>query len=183
MKILQCTTDRGGKALLERALPYLRQEFKFPMNNITVAFDRRRDESRFGGRTLGMAMKNKVGHYIVILDYRRGDCPERLLDTIAHEFAHVEQMYQCRLDTSVKDKFCWYEDGKVNWYDDSDDINKYWDWPWEVEARERGKRFRDKYAVELLPNGDLSTISLIRKYWRKLWNSNHGTTSPAPIAS
>ena len=93
-----------------------------------------KQSSSRGGTTFGRANYNKIRVEI--------ECRTRniwqIVDTIAHELTHIEQFYKGRLDWDFRDNVWLWKNASFRV---SRSQEEYWNEPWEVEARERSKKF------------------------------------------
>jgi hypothetical protein len=136
-----------AKNLIKKSLPYLKKEFCFPKNVEIRLQERGLDEDR--KLTLGEVVKYVNGDYACILNLNNDGY--NILDTLAHEFTHIEQMYQCRLARSAN-SYHWMENDKsIKRIDKATSFEEYRNYPWEIEARKRGRDFKNKYRAVIDP--------------------------------
>jgi hypothetical protein len=133
--------------LIKKALPYLKKEFSFPKNaEILLQYRERNIE---GTITLGEVYKYPSGKYACVINLNNKG--HSLLDTLGHEFTHIEQMYQCRLAKTAH-CFHWMEaDKTIKRVDKATTFEEYRNYPWEIEARKRGRDFNKKYRAVIDP--------------------------------
>lgn len=135
--------------LVKLAMPHLLAEFDVPENAIDVIV--RPIKAK---HTRGQARSHDNGTFDVEVDCRLIPTA-RLLDTLAHEFTHVEQYHQGRLSHSWGGNQwlrSWVENGTTTTFNTARTHQSYLNRPWEVEARRRGAEFAQKFAhlVEML---------------------------------
>ena len=141
-----------GKALeavklIKKAIPYLKKEFSVPKDVEILLQYRGKDKDN--KITLGEAIRYVGGGYACIINLNNEG--HSILDTLGHEFTHIEQMYQCRLVNSWK-CFHWMESDKtIKRVDKATTFEEYRDYPWEIEARKRGRDFKNKYRAVIDP--------------------------------
>jgi hypothetical protein len=141
-----------GKALeatkmIKKAVPYLKKEFSVPKDvQILLQYEEKDKDNKI---TLGEAIRYVGGGYACIINLNNEG--HSILDTLAHEFTHIEQMYQCRLINSAH-CFHWMESDKtIKRVDKATTFEEYRDYPWEIEARKRGRDFKNKYRAVIDP--------------------------------
>lgn len=133
--------------LINKALPYLKKEFCYPKHvEIRLQF---RERDKDGRITLGEVVKYDSDDYACIINLNHEG--HSILDTLGHEFTHIEQMWQCRLAQSAY-CFHWMEDDKtIKRVDKATTFEEYRNYPWEIEARMRGRDFKKKYSAMIDP--------------------------------
>ena len=106
--------------LLKKALPYFDKYLDLP--------------ETVGIKLCAIKARNTSGNWfdttkIACIDYRKSF--NEMMDTIAHELVHAEQYHQGRLTNSS------WMDKKWAGPMHTKSFKKYWNFPWEVEARAR----------------------------------------------
>jgi len=136
-----------AKNLIKKSLPYLKKEFCFPKNVEIHLQEREPDEDK--RVTLGEVVKFTNGNYGCILNLNNDGYS--LIETLAHEFTHIEQIWQCRLAKSAQ-CYHWMEnDKRIRRVDKATSFEEYRNYPWEIEARKRGRDFKNKYRAVIDP--------------------------------
>lgn len=140
-------------------IPCLKESFSLP-ENITILIEgNERVDGEDGLVVLGSASALRHGEYICRIngDYH-SPYSTRILETLGHEFTHIEQMHQSRLRATTRN-FLWIDPTKelkvfpIHGFSHQE----YLDFPWEIEARQRGSEFSTKYAT-LISNSPTSTV-------------------------
>lgn len=134
--------------LIKKALPYLKKEFSYPKNvQILLQYNERDKDGRI---CLGevITYTNSKDYGCVINLNNEGFS---ILNTLAHEFTHIEQMYQCRLLQTAQCYHWMDDDKKIRRVDKATTFEQYRNYPWEIEARKRGRDFKNKYRAVIDP--------------------------------
>lgn len=165
-----CGPEPKAKELLLQALPYLEKEFSIPSKDLYIYLVPLYQESE-KEIELGYVTSERIGIEgaisVVINTKRRAGV--RMLETIAHEFVHVEQVHQCRLAVYEKVRH-WQAPHGIERYGPPQSFEEYLNLPWEIEARERGKLFTNKYKYDILKPHQLSTVDRLKRLWRMIWS-------------
>lgn len=133
--------------LINKAIPYLKEEFSYP--TVVEILLQYRERGEDGNLCLGEVYKYKDGGYACVINLNHEG--RSILDTLGHEFTHIEQMYQCRLAQSVQ-CYHWMDDDKtIRRVDKATTFEEYRNYPWEIEARKRGRDFKKKYRAVIDP--------------------------------
>jgi len=132
--------------LIRKALPYLYKEFDLP-------YDFKFLIRPIKGNATGRAISEN-GKLWVEIDCR-APIYYKLIETIAHECTHIEQYKQNRIVAYPRGSQMYYEwvrpDGSTEQHRQSGvSYETYFAFPWEVEARARGKAFAEAYGDMLL---------------------------------
>lgn len=165
-----CGPEPKAKELLLAAMPFLRKEFSLPKKDLHVYLAPLYQESE-KEIELGYVTSERIGiegSISVVINTSRA-AGSRMLETIAHEFVHVEQVHQCRLAVYEKVRH-WQAPHGIERYGPPTSFKEYQNLPWEIEARERGKLFSNKYKYDILKPHQLSTVERLVRLWRKIWN-------------
>lgn len=127
------------EGLVRRALPKLCKTFDIPMD-IEILI-----RPIKGAGTLGRAVRKPDGKLICEIDCRAA-VTQRALETLAHEFTHLEQFHQKRLGAWPGGSTWVQDDGHTSKYRSPKSYAEYFSQPWEVEARARGAAFAAEHA-------------------------------------
>lgn len=139
--------EMNATKIIKKAIPFLMKEFSLPKNIEIYLQYRGADDN--GKICLGEAVKRSNNRFICILNLNNQR--HSIVDTLGHEFTHIEQMYQCRLAQSA---YCFHwmtEDKKIITVDKATTYEAYKNYPWEIEARKRGRDFKKKYSAVIDP--------------------------------
>lgn len=136
VKIFQWTTPNQSKLIndtVERASSLIFSDHAFDsIKQINVKLVRKL------GKTTNMGdaspVRNRPGVYTIRLKAALDKID--LISTLAHELMHIAQFADGRL-TSQPGAFVWKKDRKYYQYDSREKTyDEYYNWPWEVEARQ-----------------------------------------------
>lgn len=136
------------EAFIRKALPRLCAEFDVPLDVEIIIRPIKKKT------TLGVARHNN-GKFQIEIDCRHR-VNAKLLDTIAHEFTHIEQYHQGRLRpewTGGQWVRHWVEDGQTLTFNQARTHNAYLNRPWEIEARARAAAFVNNNPQLVPTNG------------------------------
>ena len=136
-----------AKKIVEKALPYLKKEYVFP-KDVEIRLQHR-DRNEDGNLCLGEVYKYADGGYACILNLNNEGFS--LVDTLGHEFTHIEQMYQCRLAQSAQCYHWMNENKEIVRVNKATSFEEYRNYPWEIEARMRGREFKNNYRALIDP--------------------------------
>lgn len=162
--------QRKIKEIVNKTLPFLRSFFAIP-KNVKIYINTIPDKDVEGNpmRTLGASYRSgPFNNYVCEINdsvYSSVN-PAQIVETLAHEFTHIQQMYQGRLSVN-SGTYYWMEHGSLRTFGKTDDFDAYVNFPREVEARDKARKFLNAYSAEIL---DIPVKTATKSWIRNIIN-------------
>lgn len=160
--------DEKVVELIQKAIPAITGEFVLPDYVLVLAAPLAKESDDLICLGDASPPTQDAPFYRVRINTAAPICA-KMLDTLAHEFTHIEQLHQGRL-RFVGNTRSWWGEGPRGLFTEPKTHEEYRNRPWEIEARKRGKLFSDKYKYDILRTSQLSIHEALTKLWRKLWS-------------
>jgi hypothetical protein len=146
------------KRTVEKAVPFILNEFKIPANKCVVLIDPIAGEKP-GSTTLGASWQvTSTGEFVCEINSAFRHDAWSVIETMAHEFTHIRQMMQSRLRTAPG-KVYWYENDTFLIYNRDVSYQEYLNFPWEIEARECANEFIMNHFNAIIRQTVLDTLA------------------------